>query len=302
MKIARLSIMSLIFIVAGLSAVSGGSPIQFIAEDPLYATAVICAAFIAACFILGWITGDYSQTDRLWSVAPAIYAWCFALAAWPDGRLILIASLVTLWGARLTFNFARKGGYTSEEDYRWVFLRTKITNRAAWQAFNLLFIAGYQHVLVFLIALPAYAVYRDGGRPIVWGDVIATALFLALLALETIADQQMWRFQQEKKRLKNARKKLTGEYGDGFIQSGLFRYSRHPNYFAEVSIWWAFYLFVPTSTGMWLHWTVIGAVLLTLLFQGSIWFTEYITSGKYPAYKEYRRMVSKFIPWFRSTR
>ncbi len=301
MKIAQLAITSLVFIVAGLALVSGGSPWECLAgsgAEPLFAAAVICCAFIAACFVLGWITGDYSQTDRLWSVAPAIYAWYFAAMGWPDGRLILMACLVSLWGARLTFNFARKGGYTSEEDYRWVFLKGKITNPVAWQAFNLSFIAGYQQVLIFLFTLPVYAVYRDGGRPIGWADLIAAALFILLLAFETIADEQMWRFQQEKKRRRAAGEELTGEYGKGFISTGLFKYSRHPNYFAEVSIWWAFYLYVPAATGMWLHWTVIGTVLLTALFQGSIWFTEYITAGKYPLYREYQRTVSKFIPWF----
>lgn len=302
MKTAQLAITSLAFILAGLAAASGGSPWEYLAgadAAPLSAAAVICGAFIAACFVLGWITGDYSQTDRLWSVAPAVYAWYFAAMGWPDGRLILMACLVTLWGARLTFNFARKGGYTSSEDYRWAFLKTKITNPVAWQAFNLVFIAGYQQVLILLFTLPAYAVYRDGGRPIVWGDMIATALFLFLLVFETAADRQMWRFQEEKKRLKAAGEEPAGEYRDGFISSGLFKYSRHPNYFAEVSIWWVFYLFVPIATGMWLHWTVIGAVLLTALFQGSIRFTEYISAGKYPAYSEYRRTVSKFIPWMR---
>jgi steroid 5-alpha reductase family enzyme len=299
MKILQLALASIIFIIIGLAAASGGAPLQYLAgTDPLYSTAVICAGFIAACFVLGWITGDYSQTDRLWSVAPVIYVWFFAAMAWPDPRLILMASLATLWGARLTFNFARKGGYTSEEDYRWVFLKGKITNPVAWQAFNLAFIAGYQQVLIFLFTLPAYAVYRDGGRPIGRADLIAAAVFLALLALETVADEQMWRFQQEKKRKKAAGETLSGDYGRGYLSSGLYGISRHPNYFGEVFMWWAFYLFVPAGTGMWLHWTVIGAVLLTALFQGSIWFTEYISAGKYPSYRDYQHRVSKFIPWF----
>jgi steroid 5-alpha reductase family enzyme len=300
MKILQLTLASIVFLVIGLVALSNGAPVEFLkSADPLVSAAVLCAAFIAASFFLGWITGDYSQTDRLWSLAPVIYAWCFAAAAWPDSRLILMAFLATLWGARLTFNFARKGGYTSEEDYRWVFLRGKITNPYAWQAFNLFFIAGYQHALIFLFTLPAYAVYRDGGRPIGWADLIATGLFLALLALETIADEQMWRFQEEKKRRKAAGEALPGDFGRGFLSSGLYGFSRHPNYFGEVSMWWAFYLFVPAGTGMWLHWTVIGAVLLTALFQGSIWFTEHISAGRYPAYRDYQKGVSKFIPWLR---
>ncbi|MBN2160969.1 MAG: DUF1295 domain-containing protein [Spirochaetes bacterium] len=253
---------------------------------------------MAASFALAWITGDYSQTDRLWSVLPALYAWYFAARGWPDGRLALMAALATLWGARLTFNFARKGGYTSAEDYRWAFLRTRIPGAAAWQAFNLTFIAGYQHFLILLFSLPAYAAYRDGTAPLGWKDAAAAGLFLVLLAVETIADEQMWRFQQEKKKRAAAGTAVEGDYKRGFITSGLYGLSRHPNYFAEVSIWWAFYLFVPAATGSWLHWTITGALLLTLLFQGSIWLAEHISSGKYPAYAEYQKKVSRCIPWF----
>ena len=303
MKLLQLLITSTLFIIAGFSAVSFGSPWQFITgSDPLTAGAVTCGAVIAASFSLAWLTGDYSQTDRLWSMIPILYTWFFAARAWPDARLIVMASLVTIWGARLTFNFARKGGYTSEEDYRWAVLRKRINNPIVWQLFNLLFIAGYQHLLVFLFTLPAYAAYINRGVPLGAVDYVAAVIFIILVLFETIADQQMWNFQQEKYRRIAAGEAQEGDYRRGFITSGLFRYSRHPNYFAEVSIWWVFYLYAPAASGEWLHWTIIGAVLLTLLFQGSVRFTESITAEKYPEYGEYRRRVSALIPWFARSR
>jgi steroid 5-alpha reductase family enzyme len=299
MKILQLFFMCVFCSVAGLSAASHWSPLVFIARaDPLYVGAVICASVAAACFLLAWITGDYSQTDRLWSIMPPVYACYFAVRGWPDSRLALMALLALLWGARLTFNFARKGGYTMEEDYRWAVLKQKITNPAAWQIFNFLFIAAYQHLLVFLIVLPAYVLLQNPAAPPGAGDIAVAAIFILLLILETIADQQMWNFQSEKTIRKTAKKPLTGEFKRGFISSGVFRYSRHPNYFAEVMIWWAFYLFMPSATGSWLHWSIIGAALLSLLFWRSILFTESISAGKYPEYEEYKRRVSAFIPWF----
>lgn len=298
-KIISLVAGSFIGITVVVVVVSQGYPLKYIqTADPLHLAVAVCAGFILACFLLAWITGDYSQTDRLWSIAPAIYAWIFAASAWPDVRVILMASLVTIWGARLSFNFARKGGYTSEEDYRWPILRDKITNPILWQLFNLFFIAGYQHVQVLLISIPAYIVCREGYRPINPIDVVAAGLLIGLLVIETIADEQMWHFQQKKKNLIASGEALTGEFKRGFISSGLYRYSRHPNYFAEISIWWAFYLFVPAATGQWIHWSIIGAVSLTILFQGSVWFVERISSGKYPAYVEYQRKVSRLLPWF----
>ena len=80
------------------------------------------------------------------------------------------------------------------------------------------------------------------------------------------------------------------------MPSGLFRYSRHPNFFCEQGMWWSFYLFGVAATGRWLDWSIAGAVLLTLLFQGSTAITEQITLGKYPAYADYRRRTSRLLP------
>ncbi len=299
MKILQLFSTCVLFSLIGLSAASHWSPLVFLTRaDPLYVGAVVCLSVAAACFFLAWVTGDYSQTDRLWSIMPPVYAIYFAARAWPDPRLALMAVLALAWGVRLSFNFARKGGYTTAEDYRWPVLKQKITNPVAWQIFNLLFIALYQHVQVFLIALPAYALLQNPTAPFGAADIAVAVLFVLLLAFETIADQQMWIFQEEKKKRIAAKKPLTDVFKRGFVASGLFKYSRHPNYFAEVFIWWAFYLFVPAATGSLLNWTIIGAALLTLLFWRSILFTESISAGKYPGYAEYRRRVSAFIPWF----
>ena len=81
----------------------------------LYATLGVCVLV----WIASVITHDHSWVDRIWSVIPVVYVWIFASAAGlANFRLDIMAALVTVWGARLTFNFARKGGYTGVEDYR----------------------------------------------------------------------------------------------------------------------------------------------------------------------------------------
>jgi len=90
---------------------------------------VAAASVVAAlALILSLLTHEYSWTDRIWSLAPIGYAWVFAGAAHlRDGRLDVVAILITLWGVRLTFNFARKGGYSpGGEDYRWGVLRGRM--------------------------------------------------------------------------------------------------------------------------------------------------------------------------------
>jgi steroid 5-alpha reductase family enzyme len=269
--------------------------------DPLLVVLVVAAVTCAACWILSLVTRDTSWVDRIWSIVPVVYVWIFAgaaIAAGADaGRLVLMAVLATAWGARLTFNFARKGGYTGMEDYRWAILRGRM-NGWQFQLFNLFFIVLYQNALLVLITLPAFVAWQNPVPLTAW-DVAFAVLFAALLAGELVADQQQWRFHQAKRR-------AGGTLAPGFVTTGLFRYSRHPNFFFEQAQWWAFYALGATSAvaagaGLWggaVNWTIAGAALLTVLFIGSTIFTESISASKYPAYADYQRTTSMLVPWF----
>ena len=87
-------------------------------SNPDHVVSVACAAFAAWCLVASWVTGTHSHVDRLWSITPAVYAGIYAYMSAFDARCTLMASLVAVWGARLTYNFARKGGYRAgEQDY-----------------------------------------------------------------------------------------------------------------------------------------------------------------------------------------
>jgi steroid 5-alpha reductase family enzyme len=261
---------------------------------PLGVCLIIGAAVIAATWIASIATREYSWVDRIWSVAPVAYVWVFAVWSAFDPRLVLMAVLVTLWGIRLTFNYARKGGYApGGEDYRWAVLRGRM---APWQfqLFNLSFISISQNVVILLFCLPAFTAFEAAGTPLGGWDVVLAALFLAFLVGETVADQQQWDFH----RWKSAERAAGRTPEPGFLQTGLFRWSRHPNFFFEQAQWWVFYGFAVAATGAWLHWTIAGAALLTLLFIGSTRFTESISRSKYPDYDAYRARTSAIIPWF----
>src|SRR4051812_43410823 len=172
--------------------------------SPLLLAEITCAVFAALCWVGSLLTGNCSQVDRLWSIAPPLYVISFAAAAgFGDPRLDVMTILTVLWGARLTYNFARKGGYKrGSEDYRWPVLRKRL-GPVAFQLLNVTFIATYQNVLLFLIALPAWAAYLGRAAPFGLLDAVATAGFLLFLAGETIADQQQWTFQSDKHARKN---------------------------------------------------------------------------------------------------
>jgi steroid 5-alpha reductase family enzyme len=254
----------------------------------------ILAGVCAVVWVTSLITNEHSWVDRIWSIIPIPYVAVFAdHAGFRDVRLDVMLALVTLWGARLTFNFARKGGYApGGEDYRWEVLRGRMP-KWQFQLFNLFFITIYQNVLLLLITLPAYTALRHrGGFGLL--DVLATVVFLALLAGETVADQQQWDFHAWKRA-----EIAAGRTPDPrFNRSGLWRFSRHPNFFCEQSQWWVVFAFGAIAAGSVLQPTVAGAVLLTLLFIGSTRFTESISASKYPEYADYQATTSAQIPWF----
>src|SRR5258708_25236576 len=123
--------------------------------DALRACTYLYAGVCLATWLLSVLTGEYSWVDRIWSLVPIAYIGIFAGAAgFADARLDVMFSLVALWGLRLTFNFARKGGYArGGEDYRWAVLRSRM-KPWQFQLFNAFFITLYQNAILLLIALP----------------------------------------------------------------------------------------------------------------------------------------------------
>jgi steroid 5-alpha reductase family enzyme len=256
------------------------------------------------CFVVSEWTKNYSQVDKIWSTIPVVYAWFFVQQSDWNVRMVIMAVLVTLWAIRLTYNFSRRGGYhwipwKGEEDYRWGVLRQNplFQRRINWILFGLFFISLYQNTLIWLFNLPIVVAWQGTDRPLNALDFVAIILFLGLLLLEYIADQQQYVFQTEKYRRIAAGETLDGDYARGFRTTGLWGLVRHPNYAAEQGIWLVYYLFSVAATGRWFNWSLTGAILLVLLFLGSSDFSEKISSGKYPEYRDYQQKTPRFIPW-----
>lgn len=280
--------------------------------DPLISIIILASILVGTSFIFGCISGDYSWVDRLWSMAPVAFAWIYAISAKMAPQTLMAALLITIWGVRLTFNFARKGGYSGTEDYRWAILRKKITKPVFWQLFHFFFICCYQIGLFVLFTSPLYLLYRHTDRPVTASFVIPMCCFFFFLVFETIADQQQWNFHRAKKRMNDIRfqmetdtnqdadgkrHKLENDIRQGFLSSGLFHFSRHPNYFGEIMQWWCLFIAGIFSAGSVVNWTWLGPMLLTLLFIGSTRFTESISAQKYPGYTHYQQTTSAIIPF-----
>ena len=156
--------------------------------DPLTTALWGAGAFALLCWVLSLITKEYSWVDRLWSITPPLFAVHFAAyASFDDPRLNLMAVLTLIWGARLTYNFARKGGYApGGEDYRWKEIMEKI-GPAWFQLLNATFLAPLQNFLLLAIVLPSYAAYQHAGTPLNALDALAAAGFILFFLGETVA-------------------------------------------------------------------------------------------------------------------
>lgn len=289
-------------IVIPVLAFTLDEPLTDLQHGILIQLLIVYLAAALLCFVVSTLSGNYSQVDKLWSLMPIVYVWMVAVQTGFEARLVLMAILVTAWGLRLTYNFSRKGGYswkfwTGVEDYRWSVLMAKPELKAKWRwmAFNLFFISLYQMGLILLITLPA--VRSMDGLPLGWTDYLIAALLIFFIVIETVADQQQWNYQKEKHKALSAGGEVEEKYKKGFVQTGLWRLSRHPNFAAEQAVWIVLYFFSVAATGNWLNWSVMGAILLVLLFWGSSSFTESITTGKYPDYAEYQKRVPRFLPF-----
>jgi steroid 5-alpha reductase family enzyme len=282
---------------------SNGLPSETAFVDLVSLWIIILLSAIFLCFIVGEITRNLSQVDKLWSLMPIVYGWV-TLTAFPlSPRLWIMTVLVTLWGLRLSYNFNRKGGYhiipwKGEEDYRWGYLRKHPFFKAKWRftLFNLVFISLYQHTLIFLFSSPLLFVALQPDVEMGWPDYIAGSVMLISILIETLADNQLYRFHLQKQNKTERDGRFSKSLSKGFMVDGFWKYVRHPNFAAEQGVWISFYFFGAAASAQWLNLTAAGAGLLVLLFIGSSEMTERISMSKYPEYSMYRQSIPKFIP------
>jgi steroid 5-alpha reductase family enzyme len=250
-------------------------------DDPLAGAAVADVVATVAIFAFSVALSNSSMYDPYWSVAPP-----FLLLAWSGGeaspRVWIAGVLVLLWGSRLTYNFLRGWDGLGHEDWRYRDLRQK-TGGAYWLV-SFLGIHFFPTVLTFAGSLSLYAITRPGARELHWLDAVAAIVTLAGIGFEAVADEELRRFRR------------SSPAKEALLESGLWRYSRHPNYFGEVTFWWGLFLFaLGSSPDAW--WTVMGPLAITLLFVFvSVPMIDRRMLARRPAYRERMARVSALVP------
>jgi len=242
-------------------------------------------ADIAATLVVwgvGLIAGNASLYDPYWSVAPPVLFVFFTLVSGRfDALSMLYLALFLVWGVRLTVNWVIGWKGMVHQDWRYTMLHDQ--NPKLYFLTNLFGINLVPTLFVFAALVPAYLTTLMH-LPINALTYIGAAVCVGAPVLQTVADAQLRRFRLQSK---NAGKN---------INAGLWKYSRHPNYFGEVSFWWGVWL-IQLSVLPQYWWTVAGPVLMTMLFVFiSIPMMEKRLLASRPDYAEYLRRTSALLP------
>lgn len=236
-------------------------------------------------FSLVWtgalVRRDASLVDRFWGPGFVLVAAFWAVTA-PAPNWGVVA-LVALWGLRLGAYLTWRN-WGQGEDKRYAAMRAKAPRRFPWT--SLVTVFWLQAAILWLIAQPLAVAVRAGDGALSWGHPLALlglAVWLAGFAFESVADGQMARFKRD-----------PANKGKVFDR-GLWRYSRHPNYFGEILVWWGLWL-VAASAGGW--WSVFAPILLTALLVkvSGVTLLEKDLAASKPAYAAYRQTTNALIP------
>lgn len=247
-------------------------------------------AVIAGLMTVVWLISlplrDVSIVDMFWGTGFVIVAWVTLLPTgeWNAGRILLV-TMVTLWGIRLS-GFLTWRNWGEPEDYRYRAFREKYGRRFPIVSLFLVFLL--QGLLIVVVSLPVQAALIQQGvdADLQWLSGIGVVLWIVGLLFESIGDFQLARFKADPS---NAGKVLD---------RGLWRFTRHPNYFGDFLVWWGLSVTAFSLGAAW--WTIIGPIVMTLLLTrvSGVTLLETAQRQRKPEYEAYRQRTNAFFPWF----
>lgn len=247
----------------------------------IYLQALIPLSVIAvALWIYSLIKHDVSIVDSFWSLmilAAGIYYFLWL----PDtgAHAVMVLGLALLWALRLNIYISWRN-WGEGEDHRYQTIRKN--NEPHFQYKSLYIVFGLQAVLAWIVSLPLLGAIANSGH-ILWLEGLGVTLWLIGFVFESVGDYQLAQF------------KSNPDNKGKVMDRGLWRYTRHPNYFGEACIWWGFYL-IALSAGAW--WAIASPILMTILLLrvSGVSLLEQTISERRPAYRDYILRTNAFIP------
>jgi len=276
----------LAYLAAGVAAFTVGYLLRY--SHPIL---IVGAADLAATIVVfgfSVIFDNSSLYDPYWSVVPVFIALFWALRPVSNDinviRQVVVLAVLCAWAVRLTYNWFRRWKGLGDEDWRYADFRNTM-GRMYWPV-SFLVIHLVPTILVFLGCLSLYVAVSSGAGPFGILDIIAFIVAAAAIIIESVADRQLHKFL------------ISRKDETQILSSGLWAYSRHPNYFGEVLFWWGLFLFA-LAAGPASWWVIIGPIAITLLFIFiSVPMIEKHMIKRKPDYADNRHGVSSLMPWF----
>jgi steroid 5-alpha reductase family enzyme len=239
--------------------------------------------YMLLLFVVALIRRDNSVADPAWGPGFLVAALAVLWFNQPEGlRPVLVTVLVAIWAVRLSLHVILRNWGRGED---WRYARWRLVWGRWWVLRSFVQVFLLQGALLLVVDAPVLFVNTHGGPALTWLDAAGGALWLIGFLFETVADAQLARFLKDP--MNHGR----------VLRSGLWRYSRHPNYFGEVSQWWGLWLIALSVPGAWV--TIVGPVAITLLILkvSGIPLLESRQSAN-PEFREYQKRTSAFFPWF----
>ncbi len=244
--------------------------------------ALILFIYMSLWFFVSVAKKRNDVADVAWGLGFVLMSWISLLLAGNfSARSWLVVFLVTVWGLRLEIHIYQRNRGKSE-DYRYLAWRQQWGKwfylRSYFQVYLL------QGFFLFLIVVPVLIINKSSGSVVGYLDFIGVVIWLLGFCFEALGDAQLARF------IKDSANKGK------LLQSGLWRYTRHPNYFGEVTQWWGIWLISLSASGIWLG--VIGPLTITILILkvSGVPLLEK-KMAEHPEFADYKRRTSVFIPW-----
>ncbi len=239
--------------------------------------------YMTGWFVISLLKKRNDVVDIAWGVGFVLMAWLSWVLS-PDfsQRGLLLGILITVWGVRLALHIFRRN-YGKPEDYRYQVWRQEWGKWFYLRSYGQVYLL--QGSFLFLIILPVLLVNNNTNQAFGYLDIIGLVVWLIGFFFESVGDKQLSEF------VKNPENKGK------LMQNGLWKYTRHPNYFGEVTQWWGIWLVTMGAPVAWFG--IIGPLTITFLILkvSGVPMLEKKMQEK-PEFTEYARRTSKFFPWF----
>ncbi len=247
---------------------------------------ILILVYMTTVFLFALWLEDNSIVDVAYGIAFVLVGWSGLLILGSGhARQWLSVILITVWGVRLALHiFLRKRG--EGEDFRYRHWREEWGKTFVWRSFLQIFML--QGSVIFLVALPILLVINAPGGPLGALDLVGVMVWLFGFGFEAVGDWQLLRF------------KANPENRGRIIQNGLWRYTRHPNYFGEAVLWWGlFFIAINVQHGVW---AIISPVLIAFLLLKVSGIPMLETKYEnHPDFIVYKSRTNAFFPWFPKT-